>query len=110
MNTLAPSLFSAVVGIANPSWRPKEPPGPVSPGTSPASASPAMLDAFGSLASGRLPGEPAMLIAAAPLVNRSNDGPSSRVTDPGETQPLLSASTCHCRALTPAEFGSLKTG
>ena len=43
-------------------------------------------------------------------MNRSSAGPSSSVTEPGETQPLLSASTCHCSAFTPAESGSLKTG
>ena len=35
---------------------------------------------------------------------------SSIATEPGETQPFLTASTSHCSALYPAELGSEKTG
>src|SRR4051794_33124418 len=99
MKAAAAALCLAVIGIDRPSGSPNEPPGPVMPGTRPSCASPAMLDWLGSLAVGMLPGPVASTIAFSPAVYLLNATESSIATEPGETQPLLTASTSHCSAL-----------
>src|ERR687887_2685125 len=110
MNRAAASLCLAVTGIDSPSGSPNEAPGPSTPGTSPSAAWPAMFDWLGSLAVGILPGPVASTIAFWPAVKLSNAWLSSSETDPGDTQPFLTASTSHWRALYPAESGLWKIG
>src|SRR5215470_3610668 len=98
MKAAASSLCLAVTGMERPSGNPNDAPGPDTPGTRPSAALPAMLDWLGSLARGMLPGPVASTIAFWPAVKLLNAGLSSSETDPGETQPFLSASTSHCSA------------
>ena len=58
-----------------------------------------MLDWLGSLAVGMLPGPVASKMAFSPAVNLLRATESSSDTEPGETQPFLTASTSHCSAL-----------
>ena len=99
MKAAAAALCLAVTGIDRPSGRPNEPPGPVLPGTSAICASPAMFDWLGSFAVGMLPGPVANRIAFSPPVNLFRVMSSLSETEPGETQPFLTASTSHCSAL-----------
>src|SRR6476659_10226455 len=104
MKAAAAALCLAVTGIERPSGRPNEPPGPSMPGTRPRSALPAMLDWLGSLAVGMLPGPVASTMAFSPAVDLFS------ATEPGETQPFLTASTSHYSALYPSESGEEKVG
>ena len=99
MKAAAAALCLAVTGIERPSGRPNDAPGPVMPGTRPSAAWPAMLDWLGSLAVGMLPGPVASTIAFWPAVKLLNATESSIDTEPGETQPFLTASASHCSAL-----------
>src|SRR3954453_1106167 len=99
MKAAAAALCLAVTGMERPSGRPKEPPGPLTPGTSAGSASPAMLDWLESFAVGRLPGPVARTMAVSPAVNLSNATEASIDPAPGEPHPFLTASASHCSAL-----------
>ena len=89
----------AVTGIESPSGRPNEAPGPSTPGTRPRAALPTMLDWLGSLAVGRLPGPVANRIALWPARKSFRATSSFNATEPGDTQPFLTASASHCSAL-----------
>ena len=99
MKAAAAALCFAVTGIERPSGRPNDAPGPVTPGTSAATACPAMLDWLLSFAVCRFPGPVASTIAVWPAVNLSNAVASSSVTAPGETQPFLTAIASQASAL-----------
>src|SRR3954452_17358202 len=110
MKAAAAALCLAVTGTDRPSGSPNEPPGPVTPGTSAICASPAMFDWLGSLGGGMLPGPVASRMAFSPPVNLLRVMSSLSDTEPGETQPFLTASTSHCSALYPAEPAWSKDG
>src|SRR6478752_8346737 len=99
MKAAAAALCLAVTGIESPSGRPNDAPGPSTPGTRPRAASPAMFDWLLSFAVAMLPGPVASTIAVSPAVNLSKATASSIDTEPGDTQPFLTASASHWSAL-----------
>src|SRR6476469_5971314 len=99
MKAAAAALCLAVTGIESPSGRPNEAPGPATPGTRPWAALPTMLDWLGSLAVGRLPGPVANRLALCPARKSFMASSASTATEPGDTQPFLTASASHCSAL-----------